>query len=337
MGTTDKTLAALLDLGNFASRRTRSEQIEDALRTAMLITEADAAVALAPSSRRGERLVLHAGSEAPAIVPGVEAGSEVSRVFSEDPVPVLLADLSEEARFLNGDRPPGVDPGPAMFVPLRQRDPSIGYLAVFRRRGRARFTNAERNAVLLLATCLGMALEAARLAGNGGEKLAVSDGLTEVYNARFLRTALRRELRRASRFGQELSLVRVELDAIESQDGEPDDSRDAMVLRELAGVLSRQVRSFDLVARLGAREFALMLPQTGRDGAVEVAERTRAAVEQYAFSVGPAGTVTVTCGVAVFPREGSDEKALLASSQRALGQARRIGPNRVGSLDLRVA
>jgi diguanylate cyclase (GGDEF)-like protein len=334
MNTHDKVLAALLELGNFGTRRTRSELTEHALRTALVLTDADAAVALPPTSRRGERLVLHADSAVPAVVPAAESGSEVARAMAEDATPLLLADLTDEARWMGGDRCPGVEAGPAMYMPLRQRDPAVGYLAVYRRRGRARFTAADRNAMLLLSTWLAIALEGLRNAG-GAEKL-VRDGDTEVYNARFLRTALKRELRRAARYGQELSVVRVEVDGRDGLREAKGPQRQGALMRELAELLSQQVRSFDLLAHAG-EDFVLMLPQTGRDGALEVAERVIAAVEHHAFSTGPAGTVTVSCGVSVFPREGADDKALLNASERALAEARKLGPSRIGRPDERAA
>src|SRR5205085_12497342 len=102
-------------------------------------------------------------------------------------------------------------------------------------------------------------------------------------NARFLMAALDRELRRAGRFGQELSIVRIEAHAGESVGGErsvPDDS----LLREIASLLATQVRSFDLLGRFEADEFMLIRPQTGREGAREMSERIRTAVALHAFS-----------------------------------------------------
>jgi diguanylate cyclase (GGDEF)-like protein len=328
----EKTLGPLLDLGNLATRRTRAEQFEHALRTALLLTEADAAVLLSPSARRGERFVLHAGSAAPALMPSQTSGSEVARLFAEEPQILALPHLADQARFVAGDNCPGVEAGPVLYAPLRQRDPALGYIAVYRRFGRARFGLAESSAMLFLSAWLGIALENLRLA-SGVEKVAVTDGLTEVYNARFLKAALHRELRRASRFGQELSLVLVELDQLEAFQAEHGELRANAILRELASLLARQVRSFDLVARADGDGFMLVLPQTGKAGAKEVAERMRAAVEGNEFSAGPAGTITASFGVASFPRQGGDYKGLVASVERALGEARQRGPNCVYALD----
>lgn len=328
----EKTLDPLLDLGDLAARRTRPEQVLRALRSALLTTEADAAVLLSPLSRRGERLALHVGSAVPSIVPAHASGSEVARLFAEDCGLLGLPDLSSQSRWAVGDSCPGVQAGPVLYTPLRLRDSAPGYIAVYRRFGRTPFGLADSRTMLLLSAWLGLAIESLRLS-SGMEKLAVTDGLTEVYNARFLRIAFRRELRRASRFGQEVSLVLVEMDQFETYQAEHGELRASVIQRELASLLAHQVRSFDLVARAKGNGFMLILPQTAKTDALDVAERIRAAVERNEFSAGPAGAITASFGVAAFPRDGVNDKVLVALVERALVQARQCGPNRVHSLD----
>jgi len=335
MSSQDRALDPLLELGTLGRRRTRSGQIEHSLRTALALTDADAAVVLLPSGRRGERLVMHAGSGATAILPISKSGSEALRSLAQSTEPLQVTDLMDDARWTD-DACPGVESGPVLFVALQQRDPTPGYLAVYRRRGRARFAAAEVRCLVMLSAWLGLSLDQARRATQV-EKRSVTDDLTEVYNERFFKAALRRELRRAGRFGQEMSLAQVILDPIRTAPGQETDPSPTRALRELAILLSRQVRSFDLLARRGDDEFMLILPQTGQAGALEAAERFRAAVEQHAFSAGPAGSVTVSIGVASFPREGADERSLIASVERAQAQAREHGPNRVETLDRRAA
>jgi diguanylate cyclase (GGDEF)-like protein len=190
--------------------------------------------------------------------------------------------------------------------------------------------------MLLLGAWLSTALDNLRLA-TGTEKLTVTDDLTEVYNQRFLKTALRREIQRASRFDQELSLVLINVDNFSNLTDEHGDLKASLLLKELASVLAQQVRSFDVLGRQAEDEFILILPQTGRDGAAEVAERVRAVVEQHAFTMTPAGTVTVSLGVASFPQAGVDIKHLATAAERALQKAKQQGRNRVGTLDRKAA
>src|SRR5439155_6642956 len=113
----------LLELGNAAEPRTRAAVVSRALATALALADADAAaVVLASSKRRGERLVLHAGSEMPAALPLPPTGSEALKAIAETGTSVALPDLSENPKIASGDACPGVEAGPVLFTPLRRRD-----------------------------------------------------------------------------------------------------------------------------------------------------------------------------------------------------------------------
>jgi diguanylate cyclase (GGDEF)-like protein len=316
MTSQDKALKFLVEAGDPAARRTPAEQFEHALRTVLALTDADAAVALPPAAKRGERLVLYSGSPALATLPTPAHGSELARALGADPAPRSYDDLSA-AKDLDADACPGVEAGPALFVAVRHRGPAPGYLGVYRRRGRARFNAADTRALLLLAAALASALELMRLSG-GVEKMTLSDDGTAVYNARFLKTALRRELRRAARFGQELSLLLVGVDGYESWCERNGAAQSVALVQEVAAVLGQQVRSFDLLARHQTDRFVLVLPQTGATGAQEVADRVREAIGSHAFASSPAGEITASVGIASFPRQGNDPAALLKAAERAL-------------------
>jgi diguanylate cyclase (GGDEF)-like protein len=329
MNSQDKALQALLELGDPAERRTRMEVLERALRTAMLLTDADA-VALTTHQRGGERLLLHSGSVATALMPLPLHGSEVVRRFDEAAQPIALDDLSEDKVLAVSETCPGVESGPVMFTPVRRRDQPAGYLTIYRRRGRARFGMHEQRAMLLLSAWLGAVLDHLKLA-TGNERLAIIDPLTEVYNFRHLKSVLRRETRRASRYGQDLSIVRLGVDGFESHVSTLGDLKSGLLLKELATVLAQQVRSFDVLARHGGG-FVVTLPQTPRDAAAEVAERMRSAIEAHPLKFDSHGSITVSGGVASFPQDGAEIGHLLTAVDRALEQARERGGNCVVTL-----
>jgi len=209
---------------------------------------------------------------------------------------------------------------------MREQEP--GYLAVYRRPGAAPFTQAQGQLAGLLAAWLSTALENQRLAERV-EKLAITDDLTQVYNYRFLKTALRREMKRAARFRQDLSIIMTDVDNLKYYNDRHGHVRGSFLLREMAGLLAAAVRSWDLVAKYGGDEFTIILPQTVEEGAMIVAERLRAAIEQHAFPLVQRGEITISLGVACFPADGVSPTHLIAAADRALYRAKREGRNRV--------
>jgi diguanylate cyclase (GGDEF)-like protein len=160
---------------------------------------------------------------------------------------------------------------------------------------------------------------------------STSDALTGLYNRRYLEESLERELRRAARAKQQLSLVMFDLDHFKTfNDTFGHEAGDA-VLREMGASLARTARAEDISCRFGGEEFLLILPGTSLDGARTRAERVRSQARKLAVmhQGKPVGTITVSLGVAAFPAHGSSAKELIASVDAALYRAKREGRDRV--------
>src|SRR5438552_2216013 len=135
-------------------------------------------------------------------------------------------------------------------------------LDAFRARVAATFDAEDARVLSLLAAWTAMALENLRLAQNV-EKLAVTDDLTQVYNYRFLKGALRREIKRAGRYHQDLGLLMIDVDNLKSYNDRHGHLRGSFLLREMAGLSATHVPAWDLVAKYGGDEWTVILPQTG--------------------------------------------------------------------------
>lgn len=164
------------------------------------------------------------------------------------------------------------------------------------------------------------------------EHLSKTDVLTGLYNRRHFMELIEAELARARRYRTPLAVVMVDLDHFkEVNDGRGHQVGDR-VLAAVAGAMSESVRETDLAARYGGEEFVLLLPNTDRQGARELAERCREVVaDTLVADAGGPLHVTASMGVASYPEDvvDGDVDALLGAADDALYRAKGGGRNRV--------
>ncbi len=162
------------------------------------------------------------------------------------------------------------------------------------------------------------------------ERLAVTDGLTGLFNHRRFQESLHRELVRSERHKRPMGLLMVDVDFFKKVNDAMGHPAGDELLRRLADVLGQDLRQTDLIARYGGEEFTVILPETTRSEAMQVGERMRSAVEEKINDGSPWPTkVTVSIGVATYPEDGKTAEALLESADQAMYIAKRQGRNRV--------
>lgn len=155
------------------------------------------------------------------------------------------------------------------------------------------------------------------------------DDLTGLGNRRLLRIRLDDELHRAERFGQTVSVLVIDIDHFKSLNDRHGHPTGDASLRKLAGLMTRNLRRIDTIARVGGEEFVVLLPRTSLTEASVVAEKLRSVVERTEFPGGegqPGGTLTISIGVATLRHDetGAD---LLARADTALYAAKDQGRN----------
>ncbi len=163
------------------------------------------------------------------------------------------------------------------------------------------------------------------------EDSAIFDGLTRLHNFRYFQDRVGNEVKRVSRYGSFLSLLLVDADDFKQYNDTRGHLAGNVALRRLARVLARSVREVDVVARYGGEEFAILLPNTPKLAALQVAEKVRRAVERAA--IGREGNesrppLTVSLGVACAPADAADAEGLIDKADRALYLAKSLGKNR---------
>jgi diguanylate cyclase (GGDEF)-like protein len=161
------------------------------------------------------------------------------------------------------------------------------------------------------------------------QRMAVTDGLTQLANRRAFDGSLDRELGRAARTDGRLSVVLLDIDNFKLLNDNHGHVVGDTVLRQVADALAQCGREYDTIARYGGEEFAAVLPGCSSGLALQVAERLRAAVEHAASEV----QVTASAGVATYPYDGIDTAGLLSAADRALYASKRAGRNQVRSAD----
>ena len=158
------------------------------------------------------------------------------------------------------------------------------------------------------------------------ERLSVTDGLTGLTNHRALMQRLHEEALRSRRNKHPFAVIMADVDHFKQYNDEYGHPQGDIVLKQVAHILQQCTRTVDCVARYGGEEFAVLLPETSMSGALEVAERIRARVETSSF---PGRRVTLSVGVAEFPRHDDDPQGVIAVADAALYVAKRGGRNQV--------
>jgi diguanylate cyclase (GGDEF)-like protein len=164
-------------------------------------------------------------------------------------------------------------------------------------------------------------------------QLAITDSLTALYNRRFFMEKLREEIKRNERFGHPLSLILIDVDDFKTYNDTQGHLKGDDLLRSLAVIFKKHVRSVDFVCRIGGEEFMVILPETNFDAAVKIAEGLRTAVEYYPFAdreKQPGGKLTISLGVASSTKGEKDILKILKAVDDALYHAKRTGKNKIG-------
>jgi diguanylate cyclase (GGDEF)-like protein len=161
------------------------------------------------------------------------------------------------------------------------------------------------------------------------EALSVTDDLTHLYNSRYLNMVLRKETKRASRSGRPLSLLFIDLDGFKAVNDTYGHLCGSRALVEAAGVIRGSARETDVVARFGGDEFALVLPDTGGEGAFSVGARIRERIAAHRFLAreGLDVRLTVSVGVATLPDVAASADELLQAADSAMYQVKDRGKN----------
>lgn len=209
-------------------------------------------------------------------------------------------------------------------APLRLQESVYGSVEVARRNGPA-FDREDMRALEVLSHHAAIALEHLR-EREAATQRAEHDALTGLANRDRLWRQLESEIARAARHDRTLALVLFDVDGFKAYNDRHGHLAGDEALSRIGGLLARGGRASDLAARAGGDEFALLLPETDLAGARARAEKLRASV-QNEFGVGD-HSLRVCAGVAAFPADGANARALYEAADQRLYRAKAGGGNR---------
>ncbi len=158
---------------------------------------------------------------------------------------------------------------------------------------------------------------------------AVRDGLTGLYNRRYLDEALEIELASARKTGTSLALVIMDIDFFKQVNDHYGHATGDKALQTLAGVLARYTRKSDIVCRYGGEEFAVVMPDIDEGHAISRADilRQQMASCRLVSDAGDIFSITLSAGLGIFPRHGQDAHQLMLSADGALYYSKQHGRN----------
>jgi diguanylate cyclase (GGDEF)-like protein len=212
-------------------------------------------------------------------------------------------------------------------VPLRAEGRVLGALSLHNRS--RLFSSQDRMVLEAIGHQVGLALENMRLYEQV-RSLATTDDLTGFRTRRYFMERLEQEYRRATRYDQPFAVILLDLDHFKAINDRSGHLMGDSLLRQVAQRLAAHARESDLLGRFGGEEFIVLLPETGRVEALQIAERLRQALDGEGFSADdgtPPMRVTASFGVAAYPDDAQSVEELISCADAALYRAKAMGRN----------
>ena len=194
--------------------------------------------------------------------------------------------------------------------------------------GTRQFSATETALLTALAIPIASALaNSVRIAE--AERLSLTDDLTKLHNARYLRQFLVNEVKRARRYKTSVAALFLDLDDFKRVNDQYGHLVGSHALMEVAALILPSVRDTDCVVRYGGDEFVVILTETGIEEAAQVADRIRAKIEQHRFTGGRRLNVSLTAsfGIAAFPQHAMSPQQLIDCADTAMYGAKAADKN----------
>lgn len=262
-----------------------------------------------------------------------EKSPETSNIFNfwaakySQPLVVRAGENESADAFLSA-----VPAHSALIVPLFVSNRVMGSLQFFSSKV-AGFSQSDAQ-LLWILSLVAENLLTKENTNEGLLRFAFTDYLTGLRSRGYFEQQLELEMKRASRKQETFALMMVDIDHFKTFNDNYGHHFGDQVLRDVSSILMSDMREVDTLARYGGEEFVIVLPETGKRGALQVADRLRHSIEQTKFFAGePAQQqqLTISIGTAFYPEDGGHRTELIEAADAALYAAKAAGRNRVVS------
>lgn len=308
---------------------TLAEACDVLLRYAVAVVPCRYASAAAPDAEGTLQIVAAHGYPVAIMAPvRIEPGRGVIGAVYERARPLLVRDV--DALHGVSQPRPRFRTKSCAAIPVTAGGVVLAVLSVADREGDGAFTSADVDRLSALAAPAALALARVRteLHARDLAQAAIVDSGSGLFNRLYFQSRIQEELQRATRQGTPLALQIIDVDAFKAVNDRFGHLAGDAIIKDVADILRRSVRVFDVCARYGGDEFAVVMPGSRVDTAAAIADRIRILIEQRQPRLPNDPSITVSVGVAEL-QPGDDARMMIERADRALYQAKRAGKNRV--------
>jgi len=213
-------------------------------------------------------------------------------------------------------------------APLMAKNSLLGVILAIQDQDMRQFSEDDIHLLTMMANQAAIAFEN-YLLYRKLEMESITDGLTGVYNYRFLIRSLRLETKRARRFNANFSFIMLDVDNLKEYNDRNGHLSGSRALTNIAEILRESSREIDIVAKYGGDEFGIMLPGTTGEGAIVFGERVLDRVREYMFDGETRGLLTCSIGISVYPDDAVTVEKMIDRADAALYKAKSDGKNSI--------
>jgi diguanylate cyclase (GGDEF)-like protein len=250
----------------------------------------------------------------------VAAGQGIAGWVAEHGQALVIPDVSADERFSDQfDKASSFITQSVLCVPVRSKDNVLGVIELVNGPNEKVFKEADLQILSTIADYAAIAIENARNFMRISE-LVITDDLTGLYNGRYLHTLIEEEIERVRRFGGKLSLIFIDLDFFKKINDTCGHLVGSRTLAEIGALIKDNVRRICKSARYGGDEFVIVMPNTGKSGAMTLATKLCELFRAYDFRDDNDVTfkMTASFGIATFPDDADTKDDLIRLADQAM-------------------